>query len=63
MANIDIIATKVDQIQKDVSDIKHTLEIHYITKDEFEPVKKLAYGIAGIILIAVATAIIKLVLK
>lgn len=35
----------------------------YVTKDEFQPVKALAYGFAGLILTAVVIALIVLVVK
>ncbi len=45
-------------VRRDI-DILHATKV---SRTEFEPIKKLAYGIVGVILIAVSGAIIKLVL-
>ena len=61
--NIDVIATKLDYIQRDIVEIKVKLESEYVTQDEFEPVKKIVYGMVGVILLAVIGALITLVLR
>lgn len=61
--NIDVIATKIDYIQRDVADIKFKLEAQYITIDQFEPVKKIVYGMVSVILLGVIGAITALVVK
>ena len=47
----------------DVGNIKHALESRFITRDEFEPIKKLTYGAVSVILSAVIIALVALVLK
>jgi hypothetical protein len=44
-------------------EIKVKLESEYVTQDEFEPVKKIVYGMVGVILLAVIGALITLVLR
>jgi hypothetical protein len=61
--NIDVIATKIDYIQRDVADIKAKLEADYVTQDEFEPIKKIVYGMVGVVLLAVIGALIALVVR
>lgn len=60
---IAIIATTVKNIEKDVDEIKTKLEKNYVTREEFEPVKKIVYGLVALILIAVVGAMIALVLQ
>ena len=61
--NIDVIATKIDYIQRDVADIKEKLDGGYVTIDQFEPVKKIVYGMVSVILLAVIGAVVALVLR
>ena len=61
--NIDVIAYKISDIQEDVKDIKGKLEAHYVTNEQFEPVKKIVYGMVSVILLAVIGAVVALVLK
>ena len=55
-------ASDIEYIQRDVKDIKLTLRGDYITRAEFEPVKKVIYGLVGLILVAVVSAIVALVI-
>lgn len=62
--------TKLAVIQNDITYIKEKLNSvdekvsnHYVTKEEFDPVKKLVYSVVGIILIAVVGALTSLVVK
>ena len=40
-------------MKQDISDLKNELEGRYVTKESFEPIQKLIYGLVGVILIAV----------
>lgn len=46
-----------------VSEMKNNMDDKFVTKSEFEPIKKLSYGLISIILIAVFGAILTLVIK
>lgn len=48
----------VDSIRADIQ----SLENRFVTKDQFEPVKTIVYGLVGVVLMAVATAIVALVI-
>jgi hypothetical protein len=48
---------------KDVQEIKTKLETHYVTQDEFRPVKAIVYGMVGLLLTGIVTAILILTLK
>ena len=60
--NIDVIANDISYIRDDLVEIKSTLKGSYVTKEEFEPIKKIVYGLVGLILIAVVGALMGLVL-
>ena len=57
------IDVKLDYIQRDVADIKKRLDDNYVTTQEFEPVKKIVYGLVALILVAVVGAIVALVIQ
>ncbi len=57
------ISESVKYLVKGVDEIKDKLEKEYITQDQFEPVKKIVYGLVGTILLGVIGAIMALVLK
>lgn len=59
---VAVIGTKVDNIEEKVTNIEKKLEGHYVTKDEFEPIKKIVYGMVGLILVAVVGALLALVI-
>lgn len=62
--------TKLAVTQNDLGYIKEKLNTidkkvntEYITKNEFEPVKQIVYGLVSLILVAVVGAILALVMK
>lgn len=61
--NIAVMASNVADIKDDVKDIKIRLENNYVTKEAFEPVRKLVYGLVTLIIVAVFGALMSLVLK
>lgn len=40
-----------------------SLEDRFVTQDQFEPVKQIVYGLVGIVLVSIATAVVALVVK
>lgn len=58
---VAVIATKVEAIEKTVTNIQEKLEGDYITKEEFDPIKKIVYGVVALILTSVFGALIALV--
>jgi hypothetical protein len=59
---------KLAVIQNDLTYIKEKLNAvdtkvsnHYVSKEEFEPIKKIVYGVVSLILIAVVGALVALV--
>lgn len=60
--------TKLAVMQNDVTYIKEKLNAidekvstHYVSKEEFEPIKKIVYGVVSLILVAVVGALVALV--
>jgi len=58
-----IVMTKLDYIQRDLVEIKMKLEKDYVTKDEFDPIKKVVYGLVSIMLAALIGSVLSLVIK
>ena len=49
-------------IIKQVEEINEKLDKMFVTKSEFDPIKNVVYGMIGLILVAVAGALIRLIL-
>lgn len=58
-----IISKDLEFIKADVADIKSDIQGHFVTKEEFEPVKKITFGLVTLILTAVIIALIGLVIN
>jgi len=54
---------EVDTVKGHVKDVKKQVSDSYVTKQEFEPVKKIVYGLVGLLLASVVGAIGALVIK
>lgn len=52
----------MDNMAKDMADIKLSLNGKYVTQDQFWPIKTLVYGATGIMLVAIIVAIVGLVI-
>lgn len=61
--NIAIIMNDIQYIKKDVADIKLQLHADYVTRSEFDPVKRVVYGLVSVILLPVVAAIVAIVLR
>lgn len=57
------IAKDISYISSDVKEIKEKMESNYVTKDQFEPVKNIVYGMVSLILLAVVGALVALVVN
>lgn len=57
-----VIANDISYIKGEIKEIKEKLEGDYVTHQEFEPVKKIVYGLVGITMVAVLGAILALVI-
>jgi hypothetical protein len=52
----------VEFIKSEVVEIKSKLEGNYVTKDEFDPIRKIVYGMVSLILVGVVGALLGLVI-
>lgn len=62
-ARIEVAIEQIRQLRQDVTDIKNKLYADYVTKDEFDPIKKLVYGVVAIVLTGVMGALLALVVN
>lgn len=60
-SNIEVIANNIEYIQKDIFDIKTKLEKSYVTQDQFEPIKRIVYGLVTVIGVSVVAAVMKII--
>ena len=61
--SVAVILSKVGRMEDDLKNVNTKLESKYVTQDQFEPIKKLVYGMVSIVLVAVVGAIVALVIK
>ena len=52
---------KIEDLSEKVEELKHEVDKKYVTKDVFQPVKAIVYGITGTSLMGILYAILKLV--
>lgn len=58
---MQLIKQDVEYIKKEVGEISGLLKNDYVTRSDFEPVRKIVYGMVGVILITVVGAVLALV--
>lgn len=56
-----VIQTDLTYIKEKLNTVDQKVSTHYVSKDEFEPIKKIAYGLVSLILVAVVGAMVALV--
>ncbi len=59
LARID---ERTQTLEKMIKDVKHTLELNYVTQEEFKPIRIFVYGVTGISLLSMAGALISLIM-
>lgn len=57
------VSKDIEYIKKDLMEIKKMISDHYVTRTEFEPIKKIVYGLIALTLTGVVTAVLALVVK
>jgi len=58
-----VIQNDLAYIKEKVSAVDSKLNNNYVSKEEFEPIKKIVYGMVGLILVAVVGALVSLIIK
>ena len=53
----------ISYIKVSVTEIKDTIKKDYVTKVEFDPIKKIVYGLVSIVLASVFIAVLSMVIK
>jgi ABC-type phosphate transport system permease subunit len=61
LVQLAILGNDVSYIKTAVDKIEHLIVDKYVTKDEFQPIKRIVYGVTGLILTSVIVALIALV--
>lgn len=56
-----VIQTDLTYIKEKLNAVDNKVSSHYVSKEEFEPIKKIVYGLVGLILVAVVGALVALV--
>lgn len=56
-----VIQTDLTYIKEKLNAVDNKVSSHYVSKEEFEPIKKIVYGMVGLILVAVVGALVALV--
>lgn len=56
-----VIQTDLNYIKEKLNAVDTKVSAHYVSKEEFEPIKKIVYGLVSLILTAVAGAVVALV--
>jgi len=59
---IEGILIRIGANEKAITEIKRNIETHYVTKEAYEPVKKIAYGLSAAVLLAVIGAVLNMVI-
>lgn len=62
-STIAVIANDLSYIKRDIADIKNRMSNDYVTREEFLPVRNMAYGFAALVMTSFVLAIVALVFK
>jgi len=60
---IAVIANDISYIKKSIDDMNSRLDHHYVTKDEFDPIKKLVYGMVAVVLSSIVATLMTILVK
>lgn len=57
------IKADLEYIKRDIAEIKQNVKVDYVTREEFQPIKSIVYGMVTIVLTGVIGALIALVIN
>jgi hypothetical protein len=60
---VALIDQRTEWLKDEVTKISKKLDSHYVTQQEFVPIKKAVYGVIALVLIEVSVAVIALVVR
>jgi hypothetical protein len=58
---VAVLVNKVDYMSHTLDRVESKVTTGYVSKEEFEPIKRIVYGLVGLILVAVVGALLSLV--
>lgn len=58
-----VIVERTKNIETRVVNIESNLQKDYVTQDQFDPIKRIVYGLVGVLLASFAVALASLVLR
>jgi len=58
----NLLCKDIEYIKVEMRDIKDMLKDNFVTKDQFEPIKMIVYGLVGVILLSFIGAVVSLVI-
>lgn len=58
-----VIKNDIQYIKSSLNSIDNKVSTHYVSREEFEPIKRIVYGLVSLILIAVVGALISTVVR
>jgi hypothetical protein len=58
-----LLLSEIEHIKVSINEIKDKLDTHYVSKAEFWPVARIAYGVVGVMGLTLLAAMIRMVLK
>lgn len=61
--NTDLIVYKIDELKTQFNNLEDKIDNNFVTKTEFDPIKRLVYGMVGVILTGVIMGILAIVIK
>lgn len=61
--NLAVIGNDIKHIRTEVSEINRKLESNYVTKEAFEPVKRLVFGVVALVMASFIGGVIALVIR
>jgi hypothetical protein len=62
-AECKILTNEILHIKESIDDIKIKLDTQFVTKAEFWPVARIAYGVVGVMGLTLLAAMVRMVLK
>jgi len=61
--DLAVIQTDISYIKESMTKIVETLDKNYVTRTEFDPIKRIVYGMVGLILVTVFLALLTIIVK
>lgn len=61
--NHEVMLYRLDEMRSAVERIEEKIDSNYVSRVEFEPIKRIVYGIVGLVLTSVIVALLALILR